>query len=272
MTTKKRVKKPKNKVKQSNYQTINERNYKMKKFRILMGALALAVVALTIVSCKKQEITEESNSQMEVLERETCRGKGTQYNDSIVASHSIPSCITALIQDSSFEFWDFDNIIHNHEFDTAGYYTYIVPANCFTENNILCITVKNNEIALMFGMMFPTNFDYQTYYNQNLSAYVEILSYDYEETFYAGYLDVRYNTFLFTYVNPQLLDDEGKLPPLHHWRDMNLCEKILTGAETLWYAGFIVGGVLNPGLGFVMALAGEANSAAYDFMRRKACQ
>lgn len=239
----------------------------------LKTVLMLVVVACLAFSCKKNssEIVQQHESE-KVLDSEICRGPNPQQTDSLNASHSTPSCITALIQNSDYDFWDFDNMVHFHEFDTAGYYNYFVPAVYFSESNILCLCVKNNEIALRYAMMFPSDFDYQTYYNQEKIAYVDILSYDYEETFYSGNLNVRYGTFQFTYVNPLFLDDDSKYPPLHHWNDMNLCEKIITGLETTWYIGLNVHAFFNPLLGGIDFLAGEANAAACDFMRRKACQ
>lgn len=58
MTPEKRAEKPENKVKSTNYQSIKkEKNLKMKMFRILMGALALAMVAATVTGCKKEKET-----------------------------------------------------------------------------------------------------------------------------------------------------------------------------------------------------------------------
>lgn len=231
------------------------------------------LVALTFLafSCKKQENNHAFpiKQQKETITSFDEKKETTRGTNGIV--HSTPVCITAMMQDSDFIDWDFSNMVHFHEFDTTGYYTYFIPPYYFYENNILCVCVQNDEIALRYAMMFPTDFDYQTYYNQNRTALVSIYSYDYEELFYEGYLNVRNNTFLFSYVNPQLFDDEGKFPPLLHWGDMNLCEQILTGAETVWYGGFIVGGILNPELSILMVLAGEGSGFAYDFMRRKAC-
>lgn len=232
---------------------------KIKTMLVLLAVMCLAF------SCKKED-TKATQEQKETLCDEICRGGSPQHNDSLSFTHITPSCITAMMQDPEYEFWDFDNMVHFHEFDTAGFYTYFVPAIYFSESNFLCVTVKDGEVALNYGMMFPTNFDYQTYYNQNLTAYVSILSYDYEEVFYEGYLNVRDRSFLVTYVNPLLIDDDLEALPLWHWKDMNLCEKILTGVEIVWDAGFAIG---TGGIGGF--IAGTANGIAFEFMRRKAC-
>lgn len=69
MTPKKRAGKPANKAKQTNYQSTNERIFKMKKFRILMGALALAVVAATVIACSKEKETKVAQQTTENNER-----------------------------------------------------------------------------------------------------------------------------------------------------------------------------------------------------------
>ena len=72
LDTKKGRNRPKDNVKSTNYQSINnERNWEMKTRRILMGALALAVVAATVIACTKDK--ETNVAQQETVTEEVAR-------------------------------------------------------------------------------------------------------------------------------------------------------------------------------------------------------
>ncbi len=116
-------------------------------------------------------------------------------------------------------------------------------------------------------LSLPYDFDYQTYYKNGYLAYVEAYTYDYEDIFFTGYLDVQNNSFKFSYVNPYLYENDlSKPPPIWHWNEMNTCEKILIGSELLWDVGF---SAALPLVGSIVA--GTINGMAYDYMRRKVC-
>jgi len=82
------------------------------KIRTMLVLLAVMCLAF---SCKKED-TKAIQEQEETLCEEVCRGNSPQHNDNY--THSIPSCITAMMQDSTYEFWDFNNMVHFPDFDT----------------------------------------------------------------------------------------------------------------------------------------------------------
>lgn len=194
------------------------------------------------------------------------RGGSSQHNDSLIITHRTPSCITAMIQDPEFCDWDFGNMVHHHEIDTVGFYTYIVPCYSFSNNTFLCVGVHNDSIKMRFSLILPTDFNYQTYYDQYKDAFVNAYSYNGEEEFFNGVLDVHHNTFTFYYVNENMFQDENTdFPTFWKWKDMNPCQRFFTGFEIAWIAPTIF-------LGPVGAIAADLiTSFTMDMIKEYAC-
>lgn len=197
------------------------------------GLLAFFVIASFLMnSCKKDPLNDIQDLEAlpSTQNNEMYRGIAPPQHDSIVTiMHLTPSCITSMMQDPDFSEWDFDNMHHQHECDTIGFYTYIIPNLYFSNNTFLCVGVNNDTIVMRFALLLPPDFDYQTYYNQNITAYTYAYSYDFEEEFFDGILNVRNNTFTFYYVNEDMFtDDNTKVPPFWKWNDMNPCQRFFT--------------------------------------------
>ena len=237
--------------------------------KIIMSVVALAVISMTIgfVACKKEKETEPSYTNQK-LEFASYPNPSTTHVSVRPAAHRTPPCISAMATDPEFELFDFGNIMHYHQFDTTGFYVYYIPSHLMP-TDILCVgvTASDNEMKVRMVLSLPHDFDYQTYYNNGYLAYVEAYTYDYENIFFTGYLDVQNNSFKFSYVNPYLYEDDlSKLPPLWHWNEMNTCEKILTGSKLFWGVGFSIAG------GPIGVVAGAVNGLVYDYIGEKVCR
>ena len=84
MTPKMLVKKSKEKVKTFNYQSITKGNTKMKKTRIIVGVLALAVVAAIVFACTKEKetrVTQSSNEMTSVSKEDDMSAYLKQFKE-----------------------------------------------------------------------------------------------------------------------------------------------------------------------------------------------
>lgn len=232
-----------------------------------MSVIALAVASMTIsfFGCKKDAEIEHSYDNQKL---EFASNPNTPQISVRPVTHQTPSCISAMAADPEFELFDFNNIMHYHQFDTTGFFVYYIPSQLIP-TDVLCVgvTTNDNEMKVRMVLSLPYNFDYQTFYNNGYLAYVEAYTYDYEDLFFTGYLDVQDNSFEFSYVNPCLYEDDlSKLPPLWHWNEMNTCEKILTGSKLFWGVGFSIAG------GPIGVVAGAVNGLVYDYIGEKVCR
>ena len=245
-------------------------NY-LNHFRLKKASLAiLALSFLFLQSCKKTTLEYIQDNENETIaassNHDIYRGNAPPQHDSIgTVMHFTPSCITSMMQDPEFSGWDFDNMIHYHEYDTIGFYTYIIPYEVFSNCMFLCVGVNDDTIVMRFALLLPSDFDYQTYYSQNKTAFVSAWSYNYEEDFFNGTLDVRNNTFTFNYVNPDMFhDDPQKLPPVWKWKDMNPCQRFFTGFQIAW-------DIPTYSMGLLGIAARQINGFTMKMIREHAC-
>lgn len=254
------------------------------KNKSFLFALMLATLFLsTIASCKKDEsnAVQKQNNETAVSGNEdpfsenSTRGSVKPHNHDN-ATHDIPRCIKEMMNDPEFEFYDFENMVHFHELDTSGIYTYAVPCS-FMETEILFVGVVNNQIVMRYAISMPMDFDYEFYYNNHRNAYIYVYSYDYSEEFFEGNLNVFNQTFRFCWVNPNLsevgMTTGLPLPPLQHWKDMNICERIATGAELVFDLGIAFAGSSGGPLGWKLAWTlGTLNGMGWELARQKICK
>lgn len=232
--------------------------------------LLVAVAAAVLVGCKKEDAKCDSNlSDLTLKDNAPVESIGVSNNQNKIPTiTSLPYCITVMSNDPEFDFYDFDRIYHDYSLDTAGFQTYVIPSK-FVDTELLCVAVSNNSIALRFAFSLPLGFDYdyEYYYNEGIDVGIDAFSYNYEDLYFSGRLNVRNHSLVFTYVNEEIYSNygNGDLPPLWDWNHMNLCEKICTGVETMWYVGFTLTG------GWAGIIMGEINSAFFAFARNKAC-
>ncbi len=115
-----------------------------------MSIIALAVLSMTIgfVACKKEKETEPSYANQK-LEFASSPDSNTTLISVRPAAHRTPSCISAMATNPEFELFDFDNILHYHQFDTTGFYVYYIPSH-LVPTDILCVgvTASDNEMKV----------------------------------------------------------------------------------------------------------------------------
>lgn len=256
------------------------------------------IVFTLFTGCKKEDAKELQNTNICDIET-TLNHHQDNYDYSKISKHAIndkpkpityyPRCITELFNDPEYDFWDFSKITQPHEFDTAGYHTFLIPPKdeFMAGFNGLIITTERDsdsnieEVSQRYVMSFPLDcwdgFDPMWYYDHNELAYVEFLSYDYTEMFYCGYWDVRNVRIELTrsgsgsgywnYATGEFhVAEYLPLWELVHWRDFNDCEQgLLVAEDVVDVLGFICTGGVG---GFV---ASTFNAFAFNWMRKNAC-
>lgn len=276
----------------------------MKKYNKTFSVLSvMAIISFIIVGCKKEDAKELQNATLSDTTI-TLDSLQDNYNgDNIYKGTNdrgiykplkpvadYPMCIKVLFSDPEYDFWDFSKIERPHDFDTAGYHTFLIPPKdeFMAGFNGLIITTERDpisnqeEISQRYVMSFPLDcwngFDPMWYYDRNESAYVEFLSYDFTEMFYCGYWDVRNDRidFLRKGTGSGYWDyKQGgfnvtvqvPLWELVHREDFNDCEYGLLVAEGILD---VLGSICGAGVGASILFC-TFNSFAFNWMRKNAC-
>lgn len=151
------------------------------KNKFFLFALMLATMFLsTMPSCKK----DESNTVLQQNSEATFSGDADSSSENCTrgsvkpvnhnSTYATPRCITEMMNDPEFEFFDFENMAHCHALDTSGIYTYVIPSRYF-DTEILFVGVINNQIIMRCALSLPLDFDYDYYSNNHLNAFVYIM-------------------------------------------------------------------------------------------------
>lgn len=216
----------------------------MKKFRILMGVLALAVVAATIFACSKEKetyIAQQTTGREEVVSKPEIKlddqhrnaSRGLSIND-LGNENLIHACIIQLSQDPTYSnYYDFTSINTFCYNDTTNSYVYAMQSVCFP-NEYLTVFVDSSSIMGMYITLLPTDHGIEYYVNHHMPAYISTYTVDEAELIFSGYANFSDNTFYVDYVNTSLFD--GKKPK----KDIEglICNLGLGTAGIIWSSAF----------------------------------
>ena len=141
---------------------------KMKKF-FISTLLAIAVLSVALISCKKENLLHTNNSlmksekgELEIQNHDTiCQEdellcfSSSSSSGNIGVSHSVPNVISQLAQNPDYgDYYYFDSLFHDCSLDTAGCYYYAAPSK-YWPNEYLTIAVEGDSLLMYYIFDFP---------------------------------------------------------------------------------------------------------------------
>jgi len=218
---------------------------KMRKFRIVIGALALTMMAAIIVGCNKEKnetnVAQQATGTEEIAgipagvldDQQKNGGRGSSFDNS-GDENVFHACINQLAQDTTYSnYYDFTSISSFRYNDTTNSYVYAMQSVYFP-NYYLTVIVDSSSITGMYITGLPTDHSIEYYVNHHESAYISTYTVDEFELIFSGYANFSDNTFCVDYINYSLFD--GKRPK----KDIVglICNLGIGSAGIIWSTAF----------------------------------
>lgn len=220
------------------------------KNKFFLFALVLATLSLsTMTSCKKDEINSCQTQETVIGEESNCvpddSSKGSVKPFGGNSAQFVPNCVREFTKEYE-DLYDFSQLLHINELDTAGYYTYAAPSKYFP-SVFLVICADRNEIVLSFSFDLGENFDID-YYLQGNPLEIYAMTPDWNDLMFWCEIDFGHNELNVLYVNEYLMNTRSKfINPSRICQLVVGAHALITGSSTFFLEGSLVAAGLAAG-------------------------